>query len=877
MKTRHGDKKREIMWDSSKPSSTEIVPVLTERNATSIQPLQQTLPEKACSDSHLCVPKEASTECVASIESVDIDQGGSEALVLIENRRRHNVIIDEFKKEHGIDSFPFDLIKKSYPEDRKELTLALKVWASVTSPYKFPLKANGTHTHTLKGRTFKWTCLEKGCPFKILAEQNAEGGLSICDVLRPGHSDECRKKNVNTTTLRLVAQGVKCIPPKCWDLALLLAHAKTELPKINTAITLQYRNEYPGSEISWDYDHLYYRLQKENLIGRGNDEELVEFLNEQVTRGTHARFWTNASSDAIERIYWEMPGAKELIGRGANCVIYDTTHGTNNCKMKLGMFIASDEYGKSIVLAVTLMSYESARAFRGFFSEFKKNFNALKVIFTDSDPAMKVAIEKALPETQHLLCIYHLQQNFDNSYRKTLCVGINAESFARRLSHMMYHDNDKTFMATFEADWEALIKLLPEKHRELYDKVAADEAIRKFDSSEEKFLLDNVNADDEFEAVVHSEKVRELREKFSSKRSALESAIIWLHKMYKRHQMWHRAFVMSQKTFGAFSTQRSESMHAALKSAAGGNREIKKMSLCRLLQLIENMQNAQKGKREVERERREQKKDFAATFLGDFQENYTYHAYDIVKKKFDIAMNYCSFDEEIYKNAVKKLSFYPRESEVVVIQKLQVEKNGETVEIFKRFTTTACRCSCQFLDNTGLPCEHIIYLCKNIKSCHDKILYEKLPVDVIGVDYFWKKAVSVILDDDNDDDLPCPNPADDDDFDTILDPAKTVNLAKKEKLQLMRTSFFNRCEGLVVNCADAAVVAFVDHMNAVVDDYIQSHPEDFPKADKVFIDERTNRPYTAPQQSRGCGGRDSTKRKESAAALGRKAAAKKSK
>ena len=36
MKTRHGDKKREIMWDSSKPSSTEIVPVLAERNAHSI-------------------------------------------------------------------------------------------------------------------------------------------------------------------------------------------------------------------------------------------------------------------------------------------------------------------------------------------------------------------------------------------------------------------------------------------------------------------------------------------------------------------------------------------------------------------------------------------------------------------------------------------------------------------------------------------------------------------------------------------------------------------------------------------------------------------------------------------------------------------------
>ena len=93
-------------------------------------------------------------------------------------------------------------------------------------------------------------------------------------------------------------------------------------------------------------------------------------------------------------------------------------------------------------------------------------------------------------------------------------------------------------------------------------------------------------------------------------------------------------------------------MRAALKAAAGGNREIKKMKLCSLLQLTENMQNAQKHKLEVERERREQKQDFAATFLGDFHENYTYHAYDIVQKKYDIAMKYCSFDEEIYKNAV---------------------------------------------------------------------------------------------------------------------------------------------------------------------------------------------------------------------------------
>ena len=59
--------------------------------------------------------------------------------------------------------------------------------------------------------------------------------------------------------------------------------------------------------------------------------------------------------------------------------------------------------------------------------------------------------------------------------------------------------------------------------------------------------------------------------------------------------------------------------------------------------------------------------------------------------------------------------------------------------------------------------------------------------------------------------------------------------------------------------------------------YLQDNEDAFPNADKVFIDEKTNCLYTAPQRNRGGGGRDSTKRKESAAALGRKAAAKRAK
>ena len=115
----------------------------------------------------------------------------------------------------------------------------------------------------------------------------------------------------------------------------------------------------------------------------------------------------------------------------------------------------------------------------------------------------------------------------------------------------------------------------------------------------------------------------------------------------------------------------------------------------------------------------------------------------------------------------------------------------------------------------------------------------------------------------------------DDDYDTILDIKTDDNFTRKERPEFIRKSFFNKCEGLIENCSTGVLLSFVNHMNRCVDEYLQDNEDAFPNADKVFIDEKTNRPYTAPQRNRGGGGRDSTKRKENAAALGRKAAAKK--
>jgi len=80
-----------------KNASDMHISVLKERNAQQPMPEPLQLPPPGmtiCSDSHLYAKKEASNSCAPSIESIDIDQGGSRELVLIPNRRRHDDIIE---------------------------------------------------------------------------------------------------------------------------------------------------------------------------------------------------------------------------------------------------------------------------------------------------------------------------------------------------------------------------------------------------------------------------------------------------------------------------------------------------------------------------------------------------------------------------------------------------------------------------------------------------------------------------------------------------------------------------------------------------------------------------------------------------------------
>jgi hypothetical protein len=81
--------------------------------------------------------------------------------------------------------------------------------------------------------------------------------------------------------------------------------------------------------------------------------------------------------------------------------------------IKRPKFTTIDNCGRTQVAGATILSTEDEDHFAWGFAKFQEMFgSAPNVIFTDSDPAMALALAAVWPETVHLLCTFHIWKNF---------------------------------------------------------------------------------------------------------------------------------------------------------------------------------------------------------------------------------------------------------------------------------------------------------------------------------------------------------------------------------------------------------------------------------------------------------------------------------
>ena len=89
--------------------------------------------------------------------------------------------------------------------------------------------------------------------------------------------------------------------------------------------------------------------------------------------------------------------------------------------MVLVPFTGIDNHNRCVTFGAALLASESAKKYTWLLKRFKKVFgSAPKVVVTDQDPAMKLAIAKIFPDTRHRLCMWHIMSKLTTKVCSTI-------------------------------------------------------------------------------------------------------------------------------------------------------------------------------------------------------------------------------------------------------------------------------------------------------------------------------------------------------------------------------------------------------------------------------------------------------------------------
>ncbi|KAM0017157.1 putative transcription factor interactor and regulator CCHC(Zn) family [Helianthus debilis subsp. tardiflorus] len=138
------------------------------------------------------------------------------------------------------------------------------------------------------------------------------------------------------------------------------------------------------------------------------------------------------------------------------------------------LFTGIDNHHRNVTFGAGLLSSETADSYRWLLGTFLKSFGvAPKVVVTDQDPAMKVAIRDIFPDSRHRLCMWHIMKKIadkvgiklssDNVFKRRLCDivwtdAIDPDVFERFWSEIMIDyslNSNKWFSDMFQirSDW----------------------------------------------------------------------------------------------------------------------------------------------------------------------------------------------------------------------------------------------------------------------------------------------------------------------------------------------------------------------------------------------------------------------------------------
>eukprot|EP00961_Rhodomonas_salina_P145133 1953312-Rhodomonas_salina.1 len=233
----------------------------------------------------------------------------------------------------------------------------------------------------------------------------------------------------------------------------------------------------------------------------------------------------------LQHVFFVFKGARELWtrqGGGRRTLLVDTTHVKMCYNLKLLLFVTMDREGNSRILAVGLLSNELADSFKWAFSQFNAGLGqSPDVILSDQCACIRKAVLSVWPhlEDRHLLCTFHLFNNFRDALMKYLAP----------LEGTVWETAQNAF-------WR-------------FAKNADSRGVDKFEGEWQLFTT-NIKA-----AMVRAD---------GTHSEAAAKALTILDRLYTNRTRWVASWTWHRCTWGAHSTQRIESLNCSVKDFVDG-------------------------------------------------------------------------------------------------------------------------------------------------------------------------------------------------------------------------------------------------------------------------------------------------------------------
>ncbi|KAH6815619.1 hypothetical protein C2S51_020439 [Perilla frutescens var. frutescens] len=184
-----------------------------------------------------------------------------------------------------------------------------------------------------------------------------------------------------------------------------------------------------------------YKLFKESVAYViGVDAQMMIdkfFMKRELCSAFYFAYDVNGK-DQLARVFWADPIAQKNYSIFGDIVSFDATYETNRYKMIFTPFTGLNNHGKCVTFGAALLNSEDIEAYAWALSKFKDCMGqAPRMIITDQDPALRVAIERSLEGTRHRLCLWHIMLKIPEKVPPHLR---KDESFTQRFNALVWSD-----------------------------------------------------------------------------------------------------------------------------------------------------------------------------------------------------------------------------------------------------------------------------------------------------------------------------------------------------------------------------------------------------------------------------------------------------